>query len=143
MGISEDEHQIRNGLEQRGIRMFSEGPGDPYWKTESGHSFTVSHYDPADHRGRGDGDPAWHLAAWHFGDPNATYVHARLGHDADAVPDKVMKVFRDREFMGHLHDQYNRARVNNNPTGVDDEAARESWASAPPMGDVVMDKSHL
>jgi hypothetical protein len=104
--------------------------GSGFWETETGHHFRV------------DRDPEgnWELSAGHAGDPDLSLVHVHLGPGDDDIGGKVSRVFRDREFMGHLGDQYNRARLNNNPTGYDFDAQRVTTHRSPDT-DVFMDRS--
>jgi hypothetical protein len=39
-------------------------------------------------------------------------------HDESEVPGRLAAEFRHRETMGHMRDQYHRAYLNNDPSGV-------------------------
>lgn len=98
------------GLHHQSLDQFRE----PGWITETGH-----------HMGINLGEDGWFLSAHHPGDPTGTMMHAHLGHDDDSLYGSLHQVLRSREATGHLMDMYQRARLNNDPTGNDYEARRD------------------
>jgi hypothetical protein len=110
-------HQM---LRERGVFPASWSAGDaPTWETETGHHFSVSH-------GHSYG---WGLSMLHMGDPVGAGLHVPLGQDDETAASRVAAEMRHPETLGHLRDQYNRARLNNDPTGHDPQARRVPFAT--------------
>lgn len=103
---------VRMHLYEAGVSNEPPGRADgspPRWRLETGHVLHVGL-----HPETGE----WGLSVQHFGDPTGTRVVSMLGtHDEAEVPGQLAREFRHRETMGHMRDQYNRAYLNNDPSG--------------------------
>jgi hypothetical protein len=109
---------------------YGDPPSGGYWETETGHHAMLN----LGHDGN------WDLSVLHPGDPSGSIAHVNLGPDEDGLHERVSHAFRDREFTGHLGDQYNRARLNGNATGYDFASERVK-PSRDPSTDVYLDRS--
>jgi hypothetical protein len=106
-------------LQGHGIIPASQARG-PMWQTELGHHLYVSHTPHA----------GWNLNAVHLGDPQGAGVDIPLGtHDEEEAARRVAAELRHPETVGHLRDQYLRAALNNDPTGLDQAARRVPTAA--------------
>jgi len=104
----------QDAFRERGLYTEEGQYAQPAWVMETGHRANI-----------GLGDDGWYLSVHHPGDPTGTQMHAHLGHDDDSVYENAHRVMRSREAMGHMMDMYQRARLNNDPTGGDYEARRD------------------
>lgn len=108
----------QDDFKQRGLYTPRGQYSGPAWETETGHRMNINKFQESDGGG-------WFLSAHHPGDPTGTMMHAHLGHDDAGLYDSMTRVLRTREAMGHLMDMYQRARLNNDPTGNDYAARRD------------------
>jgi hypothetical protein len=118
MALSHEEIFHRNNLAR--MHLYESGvspdaPGHaggspPHWRLETGHRIAVGlHPDTGE----------WGLNIQHYGDPTGTRLISMLGtHDEADVPGQVAREFRHRETMGHMRDQWQRAYLNNDPSGM-------------------------
>lgn len=121
MATPEQYDRMHRMLQDRGLIPRSSQPGGdiPMWQTEMGHHLTVSH-------GNSYG---WGLNMLHMGDPSGAGTYVPLGHDDETAADRAAAEMRHPETMGHLRDMYLRARLNNDPTGLDWKARRVPFST--------------
>jgi len=111
----EEFSRMRGLLRENGIFPASYSEEDsPAWDAETGHHFVVHHSAAG----------GWGLSAMHLGDPSLGGIHVPLGHDDETAAQRVAAEMRHPETLGHLRDMYQRARLNNDPTGQDPWARR-------------------
>lgn len=129
---SEDYDEMRHALWQRGVlphhpdqlapHLQRQYPGHtahgtlPMWRTELGHNILMM--PPS-------GDEGWHFSIRHHGDPTMTMLRGDAGHDPEQAADTMARVLTHRGTMGHMRDMYQRAHLNNDPSGLDEAARRD------------------
>lgn len=121
MATPDQYDRMHQTLQDRGLIPRSAQPDGniPLWRTEMGHHLNVSH-------GNSYG---WGLNVLHMGDPSSAGFYVPLGHDDETAADRAAAEMRHPETLGHMRDQYLRARLNNDPTGDDHRARRVPFAT--------------